>query len=469
MTLKTAIKKRNAAEIRKITKSLPVADIADKLELMTTEEQVVFFRLLNTSQQAEIFVALEPKYQEMLIHAFNDNDLGEIIKDLYSDDLADIVEEVPSNLATRIIKVSSKETRSNINKLLRYEENETGSRMSTDIISLKQSYTLSKAKEIIKKEKHDAEIVHYFYVTDNKGKLVGSITIEDLLFNKGTTTIKSIMKPTASVTTKTDVEEAANKFADHNRSVMPVINSSGYLAGMITSDDVIDIIHEEATEDIEKMAGITHSDTEKDKSYLATPAWRIFLKRVIWLMLLMISATVSQIVLDAFQGISIAKLDSGTKGATTAIFTTAIVAILPVISGAAGNAGSQSSTTIIRSLATGDISTKDYLKVFGKELQVSTITGITLGIANFARLMIYYAVKGQAQDIEYIALAGAASLSLFAVIVLAKVVGGMLPILAKKVKLDPAVMAAPLLTTIIDALSTMIFFSISIGILTLVV
>jgi len=469
MTLKTAIKKRNVSEIRKITKTLPVADIADKLEQMTTKEQVVFFSLLNSSQQGDIFVALEPKYQEMLIKAFNDKDLKGIVEELYSDDLVDIIEEVPSKLASRIIKVSSKETRTIVNKLLRFEENETGSRMSTDIISFKQSQTVSMAKKIIKEQKNDAELVHYFYVTDSQGKLVGSITIEDLLFANHSTKLKTLIRPTASVTTKTDVEETANKFADHNRSVMPVVNSTGYLVGMITADDVIDIIQEVATEDIEKMAGITHSDTEKDKSYLLKSSWRIFLKRVIWLMLLMISSTVSQIVLDAFQGISIDKLDHGTTGATTAILTTAIVAILPVISGAAGNAGSQSSTTIIRALATGDITTKDYLKVFSKELKVSTITGITLAMANFIRLIIYYAAKGQAQDIEYIALAGAASLSLFAVIVLAKVVGGMLPILAKKVKLDPAVMAAPLLTTIIDALSTMIFFGISIGILMLVV
>ncbi len=461
MTLKTAIKSRKIAEIRKITKETPIADIADMLEELSLHDRVLFFRLLKTDTQSEIFVFLEPEFQEELIKAFTDEEVKNISDDLFADELADLIEEVPSTLANRILKNTSKETRSDVNRILRYSPDQTGSVMVVDIATFKQTLSVKEAIEQLKASKSDIELVHYFFVVDSKNRLVGYIAIEDLLFSPGSAKVKSLTKPVGYVYTTTDKEEAALEFADQNMSVLPVINKSKEVIGMITADDVIDIVQEAATEDMQKMAGI---EVDSVSTYSKTSIRKIFRSRVFWILLLMISATLSQIVLDAFQ--NIASIDLAVAGAG---ITSAIIAILPVISGAAGNAGSQASTTVIRALATGDITVKDYFKVFKKEFQVSTLIGISLAVANFLRLVIYYSVKGNIDDPHYLFLSLAASISLFVVIILAKVVGGMLPLLAKVIKLDPAVMAAPLLTTLIDALSTLIFFGISIGIMVLVI
>ena len=455
MTLKTAIKKKKISEIRKITKATPIADIADLLEEMDNSERVVYFRLLKTETQSKIFAQLELEYQEQVINSFTDEQIKNLVSELYTADIVDLIEDVPENLSLRILKSTDSKTRKDVNKLLKYDDNLTGSIMRVDIVVLRQTMTVSQAIQEIKDEKDTAEITHYFFVTDSKKHLIGYLAIEDLLFEKKSTKISKLIKASPFVSTMSDKEEAALSFAKYDMSVLPVVNSSKEVIGMITSEDVIDVVTEEATEDIEKMAGITSDDTPYSKKTIMS----IFKSRTMWLMLLMISATISQIVLDSFQGMS---------NATVAItFTTAIVAILPVISGAAGNAGAQSSTTVIRALSTGDISTKDYIKVLWKELRVSVLIGLSLAIANFARLAIYYAVKTE-MDPDHLFLSLAASISLFIVIVLAKGVGGTLPLLAKKLKLDPAIMAAPLLTTLIDALSTMIFFGISIGIMIMV-
>ena len=465
MTLKQAIKQKNISEIRKISSSTPLADLADNLENLTKAERIIYFTLLKTEQQSEIFSFLEPEYQEDLAKSFTDQQIKDIIGELYASEIADLIEAFPEKLSQKILKNTDKETRHDVNKILKYDEDHTGSIMNVDIVTLKQSLTVGNAIEEIKAERDEARLAHYYFVTDAKGKLTGYIAVEDLLFNPKSKKIKTLIKPVASVMTTDDKEYAALQFAEHDMSVLPVVNSNKEVIGMITSDEVIDVLAEEATEDIERMAGIESSN---DVPYSKQTVWAILKSRIWWLMLLMISATLSQIVLDAFQGFSSDSLDKASAtGASIGIWTTALVAILPVISGAAGNAGSQSSTTIIRSLAIGDIDNKSYIKVFSKELRVSTIMGFALGLANFIRLIIYYSVKGDF-DFEHIMLSVAASVSLMVVIVLAKVVGGLLPLVAKSLKLDPAVMAAPLLTTLIDTLSTMIFFGISIGVMALV-
>ncbi|NQZ65875.1 MAG: magnesium transporter [Mycoplasmatales bacterium] len=381
--------------------------------------------------------------------------MKDIFGELYTDEIADLIEEMPEELATRILKSTDKETRSDINKILKYSDDQIGSVMNVDIINLKRSWTVRQAIEHIKEERNKSIISQHFFVTDSKERLTGYVTMEDLLFSRRSQKIESLSKATTSVTTTTDKEEAAILFADHNMPALPVINSSKNVIGTITADEVISIVTEEATEDIHKMAGIESDD---DTPYSKKGTFSLFKSRSMWLMLLMISATLSQIVLDSFQGFSNKML--------TPMLTTAMIAILPVISGAAGNAGSQSSTTVIRALATGDISSKDYFKVFIKELKVSVVIGLLLGSANFLRLAIYYWASPSVDlNTEYLMLSMAASISLLSVIILAKIVGGMLPLVAKMLKLDPAAMAAPLLTTLIDALSTMIFFGISIGIM----
>ena len=458
MTLKTAIQKKNVSEIRKITTEIPIADIADLLEELSSNDRVIFFRLLNTSLQSEIFAALEPEFQEQLIVSFTDQQIEKIISELYTDDIADLIEDVPEKIAHRILTATPKERRKDVNKILRYKDDQVGSIMAVDIIVLKQAMSIEIARKIIKTSIKESRIEHNFFVSNNKNVLVGYIPIEVLLFEKHTKKIKEFIKPVSHVFTTTDKEDAALEFADQDMSVLPVVNAKKEIVGMITAEDAIDIIIEEASEDINKMSGI---EIDGNIPYSKQTVVQIFRSRVFWLMLLMISATLSQIVLDVFQTISHDLLSS-------IAISTAIIAMLPVISGAAGNAGSQSSTTVIRALATGDITTKDYLKVVWKESRVSFLIGFVLAVANFGRLMIYYAVK-QDLDTNMIMLSMAASISLFVVIGLAKLVGGTLPLLAKKLRLDPAVMAAPLLTTLIDALSTTIFFGVSIGIMVLVI
>lgn len=458
MSLKEAINKKNVTQIRKITSEKPVADIADMLEELTNAQRILYFRLLKTETQAEVFSQLEHEYQEDLVKAFSDAQLKEIVGELFSDEIADLVEEVPDELARRILKATDSETRSDINKILKYSETQTGSIMNVDIITLKQSWTVKKAVEIIREQKDEAKMAHYFFVTDAKQRLTGLVALEDLVFEKATVKLNSIMKPAPSVSTTTELEEAAIVFANYDLSVLPVVNTSKVVIGMLTSDEMIDVVSEVATEDMQKMAGI---DLDNDISYLKTSVLKIVKSRIFWLMLAMFAATLSQVVLDAFQNLSDSTLNAGI------IATTALVAILPVISGSAGNAGAQSSTTIIRLLATGEITTKDYLKVFFKEFRVSMLMGLLLGIANFLRLILYYLVAGHWDD-HHIILSAAASIALLIVVILAKIVGGTLPILAKKLKLDPAVLAAPLLTTLIDALSTTIFFGVSIGIMVMV-
>ena len=456
MTLKTAIQRKNVSEIRKISTEIPIADIADLLEELSSNDRVIFFRLLNSNLQSEIFAALEPEFQEQLIVSFTDQQIETIVSDLYTDDIADLIEDVPEKIAHRILAATPKERRKDVNKILRYKDDQVGSIMVVDIVVLKQAMTIEAARKLIKTSIKDSRIEYNFFVSNNKNVLVGYIPIEVLLFEKHFKKIKEFIKPISHVFTTTDKEDAALEFADQDMAVLPVVNTKKEIVGMITSEDAIDIIIEEASEDINKMSGI---EIEGNTPYSKQSVIQIFRSRVFWLMLLMISATLSQIVLDVFQGIS---------HSLVPLLTTAIIAMLPVISGAAGNAGSQSSTTVIRALAVGDITTKDYLKVMWKESRVSILIGFVLGIANFGRLMIYYAVK-QDLNTDMIMLSMAASLSLFIVIGLAKLVGGTLPLLAKKMKLDPAVMAAPLLTTLIDALSTAIFFGVSIGIMLLVI
>ena len=461
MELLQAIQSEDAKRIKLITKNNTVADIADALEKMNPKDVVSYFKFINPKHRAAIFSSLEEVYKQELVKNFTDNEIKEYINELFVDEIVDLIEESDDVASTRILKLISPTIKKKVKKILRYDDDVVGSIMTIDIISITQTLTVAEAINFIKNNMKGAELSHYFFIVDSKQKLTGYIKTEDLLFSSSAKQIKEIIKPTAFVNVDDNKEVAALKFANYNMSVLPVVNSQNTLVGAISADEVIDVVQEAATEDIHKMAGI---EVDADERYSQMSIIKIFKSRVFWLMLLMISATLSQIVLDAFQGIS--------SGAIASVaITSAIIAILPVISGAAGNAGSQSSTTIIRALAIGDITTKQYMEVLWKEFKVSLIIGISLGLANFARLIIYYSTKGEMSSpnaFNYFMLSIAASVSIFIVIILAKIVGGMLPLIAKSMKLDPAVMAAPLLTTLIDALSTLIFFSISIGIMILV-
>ncbi len=477
MTLKTALKTKKVPEIRKIVKETPIADLADMVEELLAEERKLFFRVLDVEQSGKLFSNLELEFQEKIIKEFSDAQQKEILKTIYADDIADMIEEMPSNIAKQILKNTPKDRRADVNKLLRYEDHQTGSIMSTDMVEIKQSLTPTQAIKIIQSEHGHAEDMLTYFVINQKGKLVGEIDLHQLVFAPKEKKVKDIMGPVASVSTTMDKEGAALEFAKHDAVAMPVVSSQGYLMGMITSDDVIDTIQEEATEDIHRMAGIEGVES----SYLKTSIFKLFKSRVFWLLLLMISSTLSQIVLDSFMRIAATSLHETSIAASTAIITSALIAIVPVISGAAGNAGSQASTMVTRGIALGEIKKNNTLNVIKKEFGTGVMVGGILAIANFARLLIYYGVQksgdgsmllsqpANTHSYAYIWISFAASLSLFIVIIFAKMVGGLLPLIAHKMKLDPAVMAAPLLTTLIDALSILIFFGISIGILLMTV
>ncbi|WP_128008641.1 magnesium transporter [Mycoplasma sp. ATU-Cv-508] len=456
MTLQAAIKAKNVPQIRKITKVTPVADIVKMLKEFTPTERVLYFRLLNTTSQSDIFAALDPDFQEELVSSFTDSEIKTIVGELYTDDIADLVEEVPIELAKRILSLATdKETKESINKILRYHDNQIGSIMSVDIVLLRQTFTTKKALETIKEEKSEARLAHYFCVVNARNQLVGYVALEDLVFAKADTKIQKLVRPVSTeLRTTTHKEDAAIIFAEQDMSVLPVLNTQKEVVGMVFADDMIDVIKEIAIDDFRKFAGV--SGTEEKNLHRNVGFYHLPF-RMIWLLILMLSSTVASIFIDIFKNVSQLRLGS--------VLTSALVAIIPVVMDAAGNAGTQTSTLVIRGLAVGDITTKDYLKVVCKELLVSMLIGFSLAIFNFVRLIIYYSISGDIHDSDFILLAFTSSLALWIVIVIAKTVGSIIPLLAKKVGLDPALLSGPLITTVIDAVATLVLFGISIGIL----
>ncbi|MCR8613418.1 MAG: magnesium transporter [Mycoplasma sp.] len=462
MTLELAINQKKIKKIREIAKEIPFADIADTLEKLSTRQMVLFFRLLDAEISADIFSKLEVEYQEKVIDALSSEETKNIIDELYIDDIADLIEEVPSNIAIKIISNTEKEKRKIINKILKYKEDQIGSRMFVEIIKLKKSMTITKALSEIKKQREDSKVWGTIFVTDKDGKYEGVVKLDDLFFEKNTSKkVGDLVKINASLKTTDDVEFGSIQFQKHDHSLLPVVDSNGFLAGVVTSEDIIDVIVEEAEEDFQKMAGISTVDTP----YLKTTIKKFVQSRFSWLVLLMVSATISQIVISVFINISNNALNPTKTQATIASLTTALVSIIPVISGSAGNAGSQSSTVITRALATNDVTVKDVKAISWKEFRVSFFVGLLLAIANFIRLIVYYLIANKSIEFSYFLISLGASISLWVVIIVAKMLGSLLPLIAKLFKQDPAVMAAPLLTTMIDSLSTIIFFSINIMIL----
>lgn len=278
MTLKHAIQEKNVKEIRKIAAELPVADIADLLEEMQPAERVIFFRLLKSDVQSDIFSSLEPEYQEHLIRAFSDEQMKEIVGDLFADEIADLIEDVPSDIAARIIRNTPKDVREDVNKILRYDEDQVGSVMTVDIITLKQSMTIGQSLKLIKARKEEEYVGHYFFVVDKNDVLVGSVKLEDLAFAKNTQKVKDFVKPTGFVSVTTNKEEAAIEFADQDQSALPVVDERRKVIGVITSDDMIDVVQEAAQEDFQKMAGISH---DADIPYSKTKIRTMFRSRFV--------------------------------------------------------------------------------------------------------------------------------------------------------------------------------------------
>lgn len=467
----TFVGSKKIRDLREFVEEYPMPDIAYAVENLEPAYQLYILRMLKTQDAADLFSYLEEQTQKQLVESLTAEESGmKILQELQTDELADVLEETPANLTRKILNNTDPSKRDKINSILSYEKEQVGSIMSVDISTIINTFTAKKALAKIRKDyRNNMELSHNIYVIDEAGKLLGSVTLEEIVFSDEEILIDDIYEPVKPVYTSDSTESAALIFADQDRSTLPVINREHFLIGMITSDDVIDVIQEAATEDIYKMSGINPDAAEED--YLKTTVWKIVKSRIFWLLILMLSATLSQLVIQKFTEIS---EDFLSQTLLITMPTAIIVGLIPVISGSAGNAGSQSSTTITRAAALGEIQFKDTWKAVWKEFQVAFIVGIIMFIFNIIRLYIYFgifSIDGDSDAVEHTSwwaltfVILGSSVSLWFVVIFAKFLGTIIPITAIRFKKDPAVMSAPILTTLSDALSTLIFFGINIGML----
>lgn len=427
-------------ELKDILTEMNEQDIAELFMELEERDLTLIYRLLPKELAAEVFVNMEPEYQEMLIRAFSDTELREVLDELYVDDAVDLIEEMPATLVKRILRHTDPDTRKSINEILRYPEDSAGSLMTIEYVDLKRSLTVADAFTRIRRTGVDKETIYTCYVTDSKRKLKGYVTVKDLLLADETATIREIMEDNViSVNTHEDKEVVADLFQKYDLVVLPVVDRENRLVGIITVDDAIDVLQEEITEDMELMAGITPTD----KPYLKMGVFENFKKRIPWLMLLMVSATFTEKIITHFEG------------ALTACV--ALTAFIPMLTGTCGNCGNQSSSTIIRGLSLGEIEFRDTLKVVLKEFLIALVCGIALAIVNFIKLMIFDDIGWRVSLVV--------SITMIAAVVFAKVVGSILPVIAKKIGFDPAVMSSPFISTIVDAVTLLIYFAIASSVL----
>ena len=430
------IEKKQYKKAKEELANVNVVDIAEFLEDVEEKELIKIFKLIDKDKAADVFSNLSIEKETELISLLTDKEAVSLLDEMFADDAADLIEEMPANVVKRLLKKCPQDTRNDINKLLNYPEYSAGSLMTVEFAELKENLTIEKAIEKLKKEKEEYETVNTCFVVNIERKLLGKITLKDIVFAPNDELIKNIYNDDIiSIKTTDDQEEVANLFKKYDLTVMPVVDSEDRLVGIITIDDVVDVLEEEATEDIEKMAGITPTT----KSYLKTGVFETWKKRIPWLLLMMLSAT--------FTGTIIQSYESALAGYII------LTSFIPMLMGTGGNAGSQASVTVIRGLSLGEIEFEDVLKVVWKEFKVAIICGITLAIANFIKLILIDRIETIVSAVVCLAL-------LFTVI-LAKIIGSVLPLIAKKFKLDPAVMASPFITTLVDALSLITYFQIA--------
>ena len=433
-------------EIKELIKEMEPADLSIVFEEFP-KKIATLFRLLPKDLAAEVFVEMETDSQETLLTLLSDNELKEVVDELYIDDTVDIIEEMPANVVKRMLLNADAETRKIINEILKYPADSAGSLMTTEYVSLDEDITVDDALKRIKRTGVDKETIYTCYVTRPDRTLQGYVTAKKLLLSDGDMIISDIMETSVIyVTTHEDKEVVAKEMSKYDLLALPVVDKENRLVGIITVDDAIDVIEEEATEDIEKMAAIIPSD----KPYLATSPFEIWKNRIPWLILLMLTSTFTSQIITSFE----------TKLASCVVLT----AFIPMIMGSGGNAGGQTSVTIIRGLAIEEINLRDIFKIIFKELRVSLLCGVVLGIATFGKMMLIdNLILGN--DAVTIEIATVVSFTLIITIIVAKLVGCMLPIFAKRLGLDPAVMASPFITTIVDALSLIIYLGIATAII----
>ena len=439
-TIKVLLDDKKFSTLRDILVTMKPYDIAAIFENLQDEKMPILFRILPKELAAETFVEMDDETQEFLIHGFSDSELKEVVDELFVDDAVDLIEEMPANVVKRILRQADKDMRKQINELLKYPEDSAGSIMTTEFIVLRPDMTAEMAIKRIRRTGVDKETIYTCYVTDANNKLIGITTVKDLLHAEDDELVKSIMEENViSVTTLADQEQVAQMFSNYNFLALPVVDNENRLVGIVTIDDAIDVIQEEATEDIEKMAAVLPSD----KPYMKTSVFGLYKKRAPWLLILMLSATFTSAIISSFEAVL----------ANVLILSS----FIPMITGSGGNAGSQSSVSVIRALSLGEIQFRSIFLVLWKEFRVSILCGITLAAANFVKLLLFD-LHGQ-ENAFMIALV--ISLTLVGTIIMAKLVGSSLPLLASKVGFDPAVMANPLISTVCDSLSLLIYFGVA--------
>lgn len=426
--------------LRDILVELEPADIADLFDDLPEEMLPLLFRLLPKEPAAELFVELQPDVQEMLIRGFSNTELKEVLDELYLDDAVDIVEEMPAGVVKRILKHADPDTRKSINEILKYPEDTAGSLMTTEFVDLKRDMTVEDALKRIRRTGTDKETINVCYVVDPARKLLGIASLRTILLSDEDDSIEDIMDPNViSVTTLEDKEDVAQTFSKYNFIALPVVDKENRLVGIITVDDAIDVMEEETTEDFEKMAAMLPSD----KPYLKTGVLETWKARIPWLLILMLSATFTGIILNHYE---------------TALAACIVLnSFIPMLTGTGGNSGTQASTAVIRALSLDEVEFSDLGHVIWKELRVALLCGACLGGANFVKMMLVdRALLHNAAVTPTVALV--VCLTLVFVVFFAKLVGCSLPILAERIGLDPAVMASPFISTIVDAISLIIYF-----------
>lgn len=435
--------------LRAILDILNPADIALIFAEVEETDLPLLFRLLPKEAAAEVFVEMDNDQQEFLISAFSDTELKEVLDELYVDDAVDLIEEMPASVVKRILRYTDPETRKSINQLLQYPKDSAGSIMTIEYVDLKKHMTVAQSFDRIRKTGVDKETIYTCYVTDQNRKLIGLVSVKDLLLAESDQVIDDIMETNIIyVRTLDDQEDVARMFDKYGFLAIPVVDREERLVGIVTVDDAIDVLQKENTEDISKMGAVIPSE----ETYLKTPVWRHAKNRIFWLLFLMLSATLTGSIIQHYE--------------EAFVTIPILVAFVPMLMDTGGNCGSQSSTMIIRGLALDEIRFKDFFRVLFKEFRVAILVGIVLAVVNGLRVFLMY--QGNQEVLSHMTLmqlATVSGLSLIGTVVLAKCLGCILPMAAKKCKMDPALMASPLLTTILDTCSVFLFFNIAIALL----
>lgn len=436
--LKGLIEEKNITSLREAFEEHNVVDMSELVGDLEPKEALFIFKTLKKDITSEIFSYLPHDKQETLIQLFTGPEIQVMLDALYDDDVIDFIEDLPANIVKHVLQSASPQQRVQINKLLSYEENSAGSIMSTNFVVLKQQDSVEEALVKIRQQGREAETINYCYITDARKVLRGVVTMRDIVLSSKQDLMEDLMDTDLVVAkTSDDQEDVAKQFEKYDLTVIPVVNNDHCLVGIVTVDDIIDVIHEEATEDIHKMNAIA----PMDKTYLETGVFAMAKSRIVWLLILMISATFTGNIMASYESVLSANV-------TLSIF-------IPMLMDAAGNAGNQASTMVIRALATGELTSKNMLTIWWKELRIAALCGSVMGFVNFLRILLF---MGEVD----IRISIIVSITVFLTVGMAKIIGCTLPVVASKLKLDPAVMAGPLITTLVDAMSLMVYFQLTV-------